>query len=33
LLGRAKEHYRHVVIALDDLDKTDASPEGFVRLR
>ena len=33
LLQRANEHYDHVVIAIDDLDKTDPHPDEFIKVR
>ncbi|RMD57373.1 hypothetical protein D6833_13995, partial [Candidatus Parcubacteria bacterium] len=33
LLERASKHYDHVVIAIDDLDKTDPHPDEFIKVR
>lgn len=33
LLTRARKHYRHIVIAIDDLDKTDPRPDEFLKVR
>lgn len=33
LLKRAHKYYDHVIIAIDDLDKTDPHPEEFVKVR
>ena len=33
LLARARKRYQHVVIAIDDLDKTDPQPDEFIRVR
>lgn len=33
LLERAHKYYDHVVIAIDDLDKTDPHPEEFIKVR
>jgi Cdc6-like AAA superfamily ATPase len=33
LLTRARKRYQHIVIAIDDLDKTDPQPDEFIRVR
>jgi hypothetical protein len=33
LLARARRRYQHIVIAIDDLDKTDPRPDEFLKVR
>jgi len=33
LLTRARKRYQHIVIAIDDLDKTDPRPDEFLKVR